>query len=119
MDELNNYASKNILGSTKINGFLKKYDEVLSKIHNLNNKRILVIGLYPSNQINITKIEKINLELENIVKKYNMEFIDISNITEYNQFFSIKKNYYLNYKGHEYIYNIIKEKLETPVVNII
>lgn len=119
MDELNNYAAKNNLGSTKINGFLKKYEELLKMIHLINDKRIFVIGLYPSNKINNVKIEKINAELEKIVNKYNMEFIDISNINEHSEFFSTKNNYYLNYKGHEYIYEIIKNKLESSVVNII
>lgn len=119
MDELNNYASKNNLGSTKINGFLKKYDELLKMVRSLNDKRIFVIGLYPTSRINSIKIEKINIELESIVKKHNMYFIDISNINEHQEFFSVKNNYYLNYKGHEYIYEIIKNKLETPAVNII
>lgn len=120
MDELNNYASKNNLGSTKINGFLKKYNELLKKIRNLNDKKIFVIGLYNSNKINISKIEKINIELENITKKYNCEFIDIENITEYKEFFTLNNNYYLNYKGQKYIYEIIKNKIESlPVVNIV
>lgn len=120
MDELNNYASKSNLGSTKINGFLKKYNELLKKIRNLNDKKIFVIGLYNSNKINISKIEKINIELENITKKYNCEFIDIENITEYKEFFTLNNNYYLNYKGQKYIYEIIKNKIESlPVVNIV
>lgn len=120
MDELNNYASKNNLGSTKINGFLKKYDELLKKIRNLNDKKIYVIGLYNSNKINISKIEKINIELEKITKKYNCEFIDIENITEYKKYFNLSNNYYLNYKGQKYIYEIIKNKIESlTVVNVV
>jgi len=120
MDELNNYASKNNLGSTKIKGFLKKYNELLQEIRRLNDKKIFVIGLFNTSKINIPKIEKINIEIENIAKKYNCEFIDIENIREYNYFFTITKNYYLNYKGQKYIYEIIKDKLESlPVVNII
>lgn len=120
MDELNNYALKNTLGSTKINGFIHKYEELLKLLKSINNKKIFVIGLYSSNLINQNKIEKINYELYELTKKYNINFIDISNITDYKEFFTLKNNYYLNYKGQKYIFEIIKDNLEdTPVVNII
>lgn len=120
MDELNNYASKNNLGSTKINGYLKKYEELINLIRNLNNKKIFIIGLYSTNKINATKVEKINTSLYELSNKYNISFIDIANIIEYKDFYTLKNNYYLNYKGQQYIFESIKEKLETlSVVNII
>lgn len=120
MDELNNYASKNILGSTKINGYIKKYDELLNTIRAINKNKIFIIGLYSSKNINQNKIEKINMELYELSKKHNVNFIDISNITDYEEFFSIKSNYYLNYKGQKYIFEIIKNNLKAnAVVNII
>lgn len=119
MDELNNYAKKNILGSTKINGFLKKYEEVITSIRKLNDKKIYIIGLYESTFISKSKIEKINLELQNLAQKNNCIFIDISNITENKEFFIQKNNYYLNYKGQEYIFQKIKETLETPTMLIV
>ena len=112
MDELNNYVLKNNLGSTKINGYLNKFSELLKILRNLNNKKIFVIGLYSSTHINKKTVEKINTELERLVKKEQAEFINISEITENSNFFPVKNNYYLNYKGQEYIYNKIKEKLE-------
>ena len=119
MDELNNYAKKNTLGSTKINGFLKKYEEVLSFIRKLNDKKIYIIGLYQSYLINNTKIEKINKELQNLAEKNNCIFIDIENITEKNDFFIQKNNYYLNYKGQEYIFQKIRESLEKRTMLIL
>lgn len=120
MDELNNYALKNNLGSTKINGFLQKYEELLKLIRSFNDKKVFVIGLYSTNRINQNKIEKINKELQNLTKKYQMDFIDITNIRNQNDFFTTKNSYYLNYKGQKYIFQQIKEKLEaSAVVNII
>ncbi len=112
MDELNNYAKKNNLGSTKINGYLKKYEEILKMIRKLNDKTIYMIGLYQTNLINDTKINKINEELKNLSKQYHLVFIDISTIKEHKEFFINNKNYYLNYKGQEYIFNKIKENIE-------
>ncbi len=113
MDELNNYTSKNNLGSTKINGYLKKIEELIKIICNLNDKQIYLISLYSSNKINLSKISKINTELKKISENYRIEYIDIEDITNYGEFFPRKNNYYMNYRGHEYIYNKIKEKIES------
>lgn len=115
MDELNNYAKKNTLGSTKINGYLQKYDEVLKMIRKLNDKKIYLIGLYETNLINAVKVNKINEELKNIAKKYNTTFIDIEDIIENKEYFS-GNDYYINYKGQEYIFNKIKDTLEQPTM---
>ena len=112
MDELNNYAKKNNLGTTKINGFLNKYEQVLKNIRSINNKKIYLIGLYPTNLVKETKINKINEELKKLSKRYNLEYIDIENIREQEYFFASTNDYYLNYKGQEYIFNKIKDSME-------
>lgn len=108
MDELNNYAAKNNLGSTKMNGFINKYQELLTYLRSLNNKKIYVISLYPSKLINSTKIDKINKELKTICEKNAINFIDISNMNQGKEFFSVPNNYYTNYKGQKYIFEKIK-----------
>ncbi len=118
MDELNNYASKNYLGSTKIRGFLNKYEEVLAKIRKLNDKYIYVIGLYDTNQINSTKITKINNELKRICQKNKIYFIDISDIKNNSEYFPLTNSYYFNYRGHQEIFQKIKEKLEKAVFTL-
>ena len=119
MDELNNYAKKNTLGSTKINGFLKKYEEILNTIKKVNNEKVYLIGLYESHLINKNKIEKINTEIQNLAQKYNVTYIDIMDINNHKECFIQKNNYYLNYKGQEYIFNKIKEKQEQQTIKII
>ena len=119
MDELNNYALKNNLGSTKTKGYLKKYEELLNMICKLNNKKKFIIGLYATTRINDNKIKKINEELRKLSQKYNVEFIDITEINKTSKYYSIPNNYYLNYQGQEYIYNKIKEKLEKNTIALI
>ena len=119
MDELNNYAKKNTLGSTKINGFLNKYEEVINILRRLNDKKIYSIGLYKSQLINQAKITKINEELKKIAEKYKIEFINIEEITEHKDFFLQKNNYYVNYKGQEFIYNKIKETRDKNTMIIV
>lgn len=119
MDELNNYAKKSNLGSTKISGYLNKYEEVIKALRKLNNKDIYLIGVYETTLLNEAKVKKINEELNNLCKQYNMTYIDIEDITEYTEFFISKKEYYLNYKGQEYIFNKIKDTFEIPTINVI
>lgn len=119
MDELNNYAKKNTLGSTKITGFLNKYEEIMQMLRKLNTKKIYLISLYDSNLINKTKITKINEELKKLAEIYSISYIDITDITTHNEFFIQKNNYYLNYKGQEYIYNKIKQNFEESTFLII
>lgn len=119
MDELNNYAKKNNLGSTKINGYLKKYEEVLKTLRKLNDKKIYLIGLYETSLINHSKVQKLNEILSNLAKQYRIEFIDIEEIKNHKEFFIVQNDYYLNYKGQEYIFIKIKENLEQSMFYII
>ncbi len=119
MDELNNYAQKNNLGSTKLNGYLEKYKDVLKEIRKLNNKSIYIIGLYQTTYLNSNKVKKINEELKNLSKQYHLNYIDIEEITKHKDFFTSNKDYYLNYKGQKFIFDKIKDYLEQPTINIL
>ncbi len=118
MDELNNYARKHYLDTTKINAYLNKYEEIMKTISQLNNKKVFLISLYPTHLINKNKIEKINQELKRLSEKYNFTYIDIIEITHNSDFFTLKKNYYPNYKGQEYIYKAIQKELEVKTLKI-
>ena len=119
MDELNNYARKNYLGSSKINGFLAKYDEVLKEIRKLNNKKIYLLSLYKTNLLNDTKVTKLNQALLDLSKKYKVTFVDITDITTHKDFFLDTHNYYLNYKGQEFIFQKIQNSNESTTFQII
>lgn len=115
MDELNNYAKKHYLSNTKINDYLKKYEEIIKIISKLNNQKIFIIGLYETSLINNKKINQINGQLLTISQKYNCTFIDISDIKEHPEFYTFPNNYYINYKGHEYIFSKIESELSKNV----
>lgn len=119
MDELNNYAKKSNLTTTKINGYLNKYEEVIKALRKLNDKDIYLVSLYETSLLTKTKVTKINEILKNLCKQYKITFIDITDITMDPDYFTSKKEYYLNYKGQEYIFNKIKDTFALPTINII
>ena len=90
----------------------------MKTISQLNNKKVFLISLYPTHLINKNKIEKINQELKRLSEKYNFTYIDIIEITHNSDFFTLKKNYYPNYKGQEYIYKAIQKELEVKTLKI-
>ena len=108
MDELNTYASKKLLSFSKINNFINKYDELLQNIIKLNKKNIIVISLYETNILKKSKISLINEELKNLCSKYEITFIDITDIINNKDYFTDPKSYYINYKGQKYIFEKIK-----------
>ncbi|MCI9280073.1 MAG: hypothetical protein HFJ02_04675 [Bacilli bacterium] len=118
MDELNNYARKHYLDSTKITAYLNKYEEIMKIIAHLNNKKIFVLGLFPTNLVNKNKIEKINQELKRLAEKYHFYYVEIIDIINDENYFTFKKNYYPNYKGQEYIFKEIQEQLDRKTIEL-
>lgn len=111
MDELNTYASKKLLSSSKINSFITKYDELLKNITKLNKNKIFVISLYESNLLKKAKVSLINEEIQKLCSKYQISFIDITDIKNNPDYFTNPKSYYVNYKGQKFIFEKIKTVL--------
>ncbi len=108
MDELNTYASKKLLSSSKINNFISKYEELLKNFRKLNKNKIIVISLYETNILKKNKITLINEELKKLCSKYKITFIDITDIKNNSDYFTNPKSYYVNYKGQKFIFEKIK-----------
>lgn len=104
MNELNN---KKELSTPEINNYLKNMDQILKIIRIYNEKEVFLIGLYSSNKIKNEKIQEINEELKKICDTYQIKYINIENITENKDYFFNQKSYFLNYKGHKSISEII------------
>lgn len=118
MDELNNYALKNYLGTNRINDFINKYKELIQLLRTLNDKKIYIISLYATNRINENKIEKINKQLQSLAKEYQINYIDIQDINKNKEYFLSSKEYYFSYEGHKYVYEKMKHTFLTPTALI-
>lgn len=108
MDELNNLKS---LKTKDINNYISNMNKIMNLIRNINQKQIFLVSLYKSEKLDKEIVEKINNQLKEICNKYQIIFIDITDVTDNKMFYLIPSNYYLNYKGHQYISEQIKNKL--------
>lgn len=106
MTELNN---KEELTSNVIEEYLNNMDKILKVLKIYNKKHIFVLSLYPSYKIDLSKITVINSKLKEICDKYNVTFIDITNIYNNQEYFFTPASYYFNYKAHRYISEMIIE----------
>lgn len=111
MDELNNYASKNILTNSVINNYINNYKTIINKITKIKNAKIYILSLYKTKYLTQTKLTYANTLLKEMASNLKLTYIDIENITETKEYFSFNNNYYPNYKGQEYIYNKISNKI--------
>ena len=75
------------------------------------SKNIILVtsNLYESNKLSKEVVEKVNKRLKVLVDNYGFEFVDISEVINNKDYYLLKNSYYLNYKGHQYIYELVKE----------
>ena len=55
----------------------------------------------------------VNEEIQKIAQNHSLLYVSLDEITNYPSIFFKPNSYELNYKGHELIFNLIKEKLNT------
>lgn len=104
-----------LVGNSKINNlqnlerkeFYEDYNNLLSNLRSITQKRIYIIGFYGQN---INQLSEIENNINNISKKYNCRYIYISDFIMVEDYFD-EKGLHLNYKGHKKIFNKIKDKL--------
>ncbi len=107
MDELNNLKT---LKNKNILEYISNMEKIIKMIRNINkNNQVIITSLYETSKLSKDNILKINNELQNIANKYHLEYIDIAMITSHKEFYMLPNNYYLNYKGHEYISELVKK----------
>lgn len=109
MYELNN---KKEVTSKEITKYIKNIETILKIIRNWNDKKIILLSLYPTKKLNKEKISYVNEELKKLCETYQITYIDIEKISEKKEFFFDNDNYQLNYKGHRYISEKIIESIE-------
>ena len=109
MDELNNLKT---LKSKNISEYLTNMEKIIKMIRNINkNNQVIIISLYETSKLSKDNVLKINSELNNLANKYNLKFVDISDVVMHKEFYMLPNNYYLNYKGHEYISELVKKEI--------
>ncbi len=100
MDELHLETE---ISSDKITKYLENMEKILKMIRIYNKKSVYFISLYPTKKIPKETIQKINEELKKICENYSIIYIDITNISEEENYFFTPNSYYFNYKAHQYI----------------
>ena len=111
MDELAKFSVTDKLDQDYIKDFLDSYDNLLYLIRKLNDKEVIILGLYKANNLKESDIILINSQLKDIAKKYNSKYIDISELLKDKSYFLKNNSYYFDYNAHYKIYQMIKYSL--------
>lgn len=112
MDEFVSISLVDKINDEMIYNYLKEMDNLLSKIREFYKKDIIVIGLYPANNLTKKDVIEINFNLKKICGKHNAHFIDIIALSLNEEYYLEKNSFYMNYLAHKeiakMIYNIYK-----------
>lgn len=107
---LNEFAEKSILekiDKDTIDSYLNEINILFSSIRKFYQKDIIFIGLYPAVNFKKSDAIEVNSKLKILCGKYNINFLDIIAISLKEDYYLEKSNYYLNYKAHEQIGNLL------------
>ena len=111
MDELENLVFKEKFNNQNINLYLYNFSLFLKKIRMFYHKDIILIGLYPTRELNYDVIYNINNYLRKIVGEIDGRFVDITAISLNSSYYASGKDYHFNNLGHEEIFNLIVKNL--------
>ena len=112
IDEFTNLSLKNKLNEEAVIKYLNNYETFIQKVRSFYNKTIIIIGIYPTNNIKSDIVYQINKGLEKIAVNYKCQFLDIMALSLKKEYYLNENSYYLNYLGHKEIYNNIKKTLK-------
>ena len=107
LDEL---ANKKITNQIKTE-YQSDLEELLSMIKMLNHNKVIVIGIYKTKHQDELVINKVNAIIRDISLSNGFKFIDISEISNHDEYFLTATSHYINYEGHKNIYQKIKTVL--------
>lgn len=112
MDELTKYSITDNIDKEYINRFIDNYDDLLFIIRKINDKNIIILGLYSNIYLKESNVIITNSKLKDIANKYNSLYIDINDILKDNNYFLKKDSYYFNYLAHKKISELIDYSLK-------
>lgn len=93
----------------EIDNYLTNMEKIINLLRVYNQKKIFLLGLYPTNDLTKEDVSKINAYLQNLAQEKRMDFVDITSIAENKDYFFSSTHPYPNYKGHRYLKNLIVE----------
>lgn len=93
----------------EIDNYLTNMEKIINLLRVYNQKKIILLSLYPTNDLTKEDVSKINTYLQNLAQEKRMDFVDITSITENKDYFFSSSHPYPNYKGHRYLKNLIVE----------
>lgn len=99
------------LTKANLNEFQHDFLELSSMIKMLNNKKVIIVGVYKTSNNDILNIARINAIIRDIALDNDFIFVDIDSYLNDKKYFFDEKSRELNYLGHEVIYNEIKKCL--------
>ena len=111
MDELADDSLEDNMTIEIIENYLNEYQKLLKTIRTFYDKKIIIIGLYPTYNLEKKDIVEINNSLKKIAGKYNCQFLDILPFYLNAEYFLEKTSYYMNYKAHKKIAVMLKEMI--------
>lgn len=92
--------------------FKEDIEELFSMIKLLNNYKVIVLGIYEYQYKDPLTIAKINAIIRDISLTNNFLFLDINDLLKDKKYYLNKESYYINYLGHEKIYQEIKKLIQ-------
>ncbi len=105
VEELNNNRDKQKSTGKMIQTYQENMEKIMEYLRNFNNHKIYLLGIYLKEEEE--KEETINTFLKDLSQKYQLEFIDISELQKEKNKYFLNNSYYLNYKGHQKIFEKI------------
>lgn len=99
---------------TYIDNIIKDYNQILNYINKFHHEKVYILGYYNVTGTNNDIFNYANYKLEELTKKYNYNYVDLSQILDNNPTYisQINENYVPNIKGYQKISQIIVENLE-------
>lgn len=94
-----------------IKEFINDYDKLINIIKEISDSKIILIGFYENRYLDKTNVILLNSELSNIASKYDITFINISDLMLNKDYYVNKDSFYFNYKGHKEIASLIVNSL--------
>lgn len=110
-EELVKLSITNDLDSNYLKIFIKEYDDLLYLLNDITDGKIIIVGFYENKYLSKADVIILNSELSNIAIKYNVIFINISDLMLNKEYYLDSKSFYFNYKGHKVIAEMIIHSL--------